>query len=231
MAVIGVISATWLNEKRLASVAGALDRIRQEANIDPIEEYEEQKRTFDLCSAILALLVLWPVMILVALMVKLTSKGPIIFRQTRLTIGQKPFTMYKFRTMRVDAEKDGAVWAAKNDSRITPIGKFLRKTRLDELPQLWNVIEGDMSMIGPRPERPEFHSKLAKKYENFDKRLDVKGGITGLAQTSQGYVADESSYGQKLELDLEYVSKRSFLLDLKIAFKTVWVILSGSGAR
>ena len=194
--------------------------------------YDTQKRAFDIAVAGLLLATLAPIILFVAALVRMTSNGPVIFRQKRLTKDGKIFTMYKFRTMRVDAESgSGAVWATNRDPRVTPIGAFLRRTRLDELPQLMNVISGDMSMIGPRPERPEFTKELSELLPNFHRRLEVKGGITGLAQVSSGYAACIESYRKKLAFDLLYVKKRSMLLDLRIAVKTVTVILTGTGAR
>src|SRR5690606_16408943 len=134
------------------------------------------------------LILLSPVMLIVAILVKLTSKGPVFYRQVRMGMDDKPFTVYKFRSMRVDAEaKSGAVWATKNDPRITPIGKWLRKLRFDELPQLINVIRGDMSMVGPRPERPEFTKTLEQQIPFYRQRPCVKPGVTGWAQISYKY--------------------------------------------
>jgi exopolysaccharide biosynthesis polyprenyl glycosylphosphotransferase len=194
--------------------------------------YDTLKRLLDMVGVLLLLIPLFPVMLFTALLVRVTSRGPVIFMQRRLTQGGLTFTMYKFRTMRTDAEKEtGAVWASDNDPRITPCGKFLRKTRLDELPQLLNVITGDMSLIGPRPERPEFAKKLSEELPHFDRRLEVKAGLTGLAQVAAGYASDMKAYRRKLALDLIYVENRSLLLDLKIAIKTVFVVLTGNGAR
>lgn len=194
--------------------------------------YEASKRTLDIVGASLLLLTLTPVIALIALLVRITSKGPVIFKQVRLTKGGKSFTMYKFRSMRQDAEKtSGAVWATRNDSRVTRIGKILRRTRLDELPQLVNVLTGEMSLIGPRPERPEIAEELSKELPGFDKRLQVKAGITGLAQVSSGYASSKESYIKKLSYDLSYVRNRSLTLDAIIAVKTVAVVITGSGAQ
>ncbi len=155
-----------------------------------------------------------------------------IFSQRRLTRHGKVFTMYKFRTMSVDAEqKTGAVWAVSEDPRVTKIGRVLRKFRIDELPQLLNVLAGDMSLIGPRPERPEIAAKLKKELPAFQRRLEVKAGITGLAQVGSGYASCVRSYQRKLALDLIYINNRCLLLDLRIALKTVFVVLTGAGAR
>jgi lipopolysaccharide/colanic/teichoic acid biosynthesis glycosyltransferase len=169
---------------------------------------------------------------IVALGVKLSSPGPILIRQKRITQGGEEFTLLKFRSMRPDAESaTGAVLAAADDNRITGIGKILRKTRLDELPQLLNVLRGDMSLIGPRPERPEIARSLGEQIRGFHRRLGAKAGLTGLAQVIQGYPDGIDGYRQKLALDVVYIKRRSLLLDLQIAIRTVGVVLSGSGAR
>ncbi len=194
--------------------------------------YDRVKRIFDIVGAAFLLVLLSPLMVIVALAVRLTSKGPVIFSQKRQTINGRIFNIYKFRTMVMDAEHEGkALLAKKNDVRITRLGKYLRLFRLDELPQLINVLLGDMSMIGPRPERPEIAEYLARRYPYFNKRLKVKAGLTGLAQTTSGYAGDDESYRKKLALDMLYVRKYCFWLDLKIGLKTVFVVLSGFGAR
>ncbi len=195
-------------------------------------QYDAGKRVFDLVISLCLLICLSPVIALVALAVLWSSGRPVIFTQKRLTKGEQVFTMYKFRTMKQDAEtKTGAVWAQVNDPRVTRIGSFLRMTRLDELPQLINVIHGEMSLIGPRPERPEIAKELEKQLPSFNKRLEVKAGLTGLAQINKGYASCIDSYRKKLALDLLYIKKRGFLLDIYISFKTILVVLTGSGAR
>lgn len=194
--------------------------------------YDAWKRLFDILGSLTLLVFAVPVMLFLSLIVRLSSPGPAIYAQRRLTAGKRVFTMFKFRTMVSNAESgSGAVWAKKDDPRVTKIGKFMRKTRLDELPQLMNVLIGDMSLIGPRPERPEIAKDLEKEFPNFMKRCDVPAGLTGLAQVSSGYADSVDSYKDKLKHDLEYVATRSPLLDLKIALKTVLVILTGDGAR
>lgn len=194
--------------------------------------YDIVKRTFDISGALLLGGILSPVIAATALIVKLGSPGPVIFRQKRLTKDGKVFTLLKFRTMVEDAERDvGAVWAANDDPRVTALGRFLRRTRLDELPQLFNVLQGDMSLIGPRPERPELADQLSKEFPSFHRRLEVKAGITGLAQVGSGYASCLRSYRKKLALDLLYIQNRCMLLDLRIALKTILVIITGSGAR
>jgi len=194
--------------------------------------YDLFKQGFDVLGALALLIATAPLTIFAAMAIKITSPGPIIFRQDRLTKGGKHFSLLKFRTMVANAETGtGAIWAQQNDPRVTRLGRFLRRTRIDELPQLFNVLSGDMSLIGPRPERPEFSDKLAEQFPSFNKRLEVKAGITGLAQVGSGYASCLSSYRKKLALDLLYIQNRCLLLDLKITLKTILVILTGSGAR
>lgn len=140
----------------------------------------------------------------------------------------KRFEIIKLRSMRTDAEKNGPQWAAKNDPRVTRVGKFIRKTRIDELPQLINILRGDMSLIGPRPERPVFTEKFDKEIPGFKKRLLVKPGLTGWAQVNGGY---EMTPAEKFELDMFYIQNQSFKMDMQILFRTVWVVVSGNGAR
>ncbi len=190
------------------------------------------KRSIDLAGSSMLLVALAPVMCGVALGVALSSPGPIWFRQRRLTKDGEVFTLLKFRSMGEDAEgASGAVLAAKGDARVTPFGKFLRKTRLDELPQLINVLRGEMSLIGPRPERPEIADELSKEIPRFHRRLQAKAGLTGLAQVIQGYPDGVRGYRRKLGLDILYIQKSSLLLDAWIALKTVSVVMTGSGAR
>ncbi len=190
------------------------------------------KRLIDVGVAMTCLTVLGPLFIGVAIVVKATSKGSIFFTQTRLTRFGVPFKLYKFRSMRTGAEGEtGAVFAERSDARITKIGGFLRKTRLDELPQLWNVLKGDMSLIGPRPERPEIAGDLGKKIKGFEHRLKVKAGLTGLAQVIQGYPDGISGYRRKLGLDRLYIRRQNLLFDLWILYRTVGIVLTGSGAR
>jgi exopolysaccharide biosynthesis polyprenyl glycosylphosphotransferase len=191
---------------------------------------EMTKRVFDLVVASAVLAIVWPLLPFVALLVRLTG-GPVIFRQVRLGEAGKPFTIYKFRTMTRDAERDGAVWASEQDPRITDIGRFMRKTRLDELPQLWNVLKGDMSFVGPRPERPEFVVELEAEVPFWSRRHLVKPGITGWAQVQHGYTADAAGTGDKLSYDLWYLRHRSLVVDIAICVKTFSTLLSGSGAR
>lgn len=194
--------------------------------------YPTAKRGIDIVGAAVLLIVLSPVMLVVAMAIKISSPGPVFFTQERLTKGGKTFRLVKFRSMVTDAEcGSGATFASKNDPRITSIGGILRRTRLDELPQLFNVLRGEMSLIGPRPERPELAQRLSRSITRFPRRLAAKAGLTGLAQVIQGYPDGPEGYRRKLGLDLVYIKKQSLLFDLWIALKTVGVIVSGSGAR
>src|SRR5699024_8366291 len=155
-------------------------------------------------------------------------KGPITYKQERLGKYGKRFYVYKLRSMRIDAEKYGAQWADKDDPRITRIGKFIRKTRIDEIPQLFNILKGDMSIIGPRPERTLFTMEFNDEIPGFINRLAVKPGLTGWAQVNGGY---DITPREKLEADIYYIENRSFLMDMNILFKTVKVVLTEEGAR
>lgn len=194
------------------------------------ESYSLTKNLFDWFAAAFGLMILSPVMITIGTMVKLTSRGPIFYRQIRVGINNQPFLIYKFRSMRIDAEKDGAQWARRNDPRVTPIGRFLRRTHLDELPQLINVLKGEMSLVGPRPERPIFVSELSSKIEGYPLRLRVKPGITGLAQVSHHYDESLEDVRKKLEYDLRYVETASFATDIKIIWNTFRSLISGRTA-
>lgn len=190
------------------------------------------KRIFDVSVSLLLLAVVWPIMLLTALVILLESGKPIIYRQVRTGFNGKPFEVLKFRSMRQDAEKDGkAVWAQKNDARITRFGHFIRNTRIDELPQLYNVLRGDMSFIGPRPERPEFVCDLVTKIPYYETRHRVKPGLMGWAQLKYPYGASVDDAAQKLRYDLYYVKNHSLLLDIVILVQTVEVILLGKGVH
>jgi len=190
------------------------------------------KRCFDLAFSMLALAVASPIMALVALAVRLDSKGPVLYRQTRVGLGGRCFEVLKFRSMSVNAESgNGAQWAQQNDPRVTRVGRSLRKYRLDEFPQLINVIRGDMSFVGPRPERPAFVEMLRKEIPYYDERHSVRPGITGWAQVRYDYGATVEDALRKLEYELFYLQNMSVLFDLAIMFATVRVMLSGSGAR
>ena len=190
------------------------------------------KRFFDIMAAAFGLVIALPVLPLLALAIVVDSEGPVFFKQTRVGMREKPFELLKFRTMRKDAESGtGAVWAQKDDQRVTSIGKVLRKVRLDELPQLWNVLKGDMSLIGPRPERPEFVENLKQIIPYYSERHFVKPGITGWAQVKYPYGASVEDAIEKLMFDLFYIKNISPLLDLLIVLETVKVVLFGRGGR
>jgi lipopolysaccharide/colanic/teichoic acid biosynthesis glycosyltransferase len=214
---------------------------------------------FNWTCALLALIAVLPLMGLVGLAIKFDSPGPIFYKQQRVGLNRrrqnrrengdallhcrrqgtdrrgenvfgKPFMVYKFRTMVVDAERRcGPVWATKNDPRTTRIGRFLRKTRLDELPQLFNVLRGEMSMVGPRPERPHFVQQLTRQIDSYSRRLDVLPGITGLAQVERGYDGTIEDVKSKVDCDLRYIQSRSIRKDLTIMLRTVSVVLGCRG--
>jgi lipopolysaccharide/colanic/teichoic acid biosynthesis glycosyltransferase len=224
------------------------------------------KRVFDICGAMFLIVVTLPVTLLAAVLVKLTSPGPIIYSQTRVGLNLRkkkkkdrrdqsrslpadgserrqpgrdrrerssfgrPFTIYKFRTMRTDAERNGAQFAKSGDARITPIGRLLRRTRIDELPQLWNILKGDMSLIGPRPERPEFMMELQQHIPNFIDRLGLKPGLTGIAQVVNGYDNELEGFRRKVSYDLLYLQNCCVWNDIKILFRTIRVVITGEGA-
>jgi exopolysaccharide biosynthesis polyprenyl glycosylphosphotransferase len=187
------------------------------------------KRLVDLVAAILLLVTLLPLMLLVMLAIRLDSHGPIFYSQVRSGWNSQPFQVYKFRSMYQDAEVRGAQWAQERDPRITRVGYWLRILRIDELPQIWNVLRGEMSLIGPRPERPEFDTKLAEVIPYYDLRYLVKPGITGWAQVMYPYGASVQDAYEKLSYDLYYIKNYSFWLDLVIVFKTLRVVLLGKG--
>lgn len=186
------------------------------------------KRLFDITVALITGIVLLIPMIVIGLIVKLCSKGPAIYKQERLGLNGKPFTIYKFRSMRMDAEKDGPQWADKDDRRCTRFGKFLRKTRLDELPQVINILRGDMSLVGPRPERAYFYDQFEAYIPGFRQRLQVQPGLTGHAQVNGGY---DLSPEEKLVYDMEYIEKRCVRMDIACMVKTVRLIFTHEGAR
>ncbi len=183
--------------------------------------YEFFKRPIEVSLAIILGVVLLPIALLISLLIAVTSRGPIIFHQKRAGQNEKEFMIYKFRTMKVDAEKDGPQWASPDDRRTTIIGKFLRKIHLDELPQLINIVNGDLSFVGPRPERPEFVSKLIKDVPYFELRLLVRPGITGWAQINYKYGASVEDAYEKLQYDMYYLKNRSLALDFLILLRTI----------
>lgn len=241
-----------------------LDEPRQNLKCLPLS-FRAAKRLFDIVGAITLLVLCSPIMLTAAILVKLTSPGPIIYRQTRVGLNLRkktaedrrqnmdaqlegpdrrqpgrdrreqnnfglPFTIYKFRTMRTDAERNGARFATQGDARVTTIGRLMRRTRIDELPQLWNVLRGDMSLVGPRPERPEFMQELSSHVPNYLDRLGLKPGLTGLAQVVNGYDNELEGFRKKVAYDLLYLQNCCLTNDLKIMFRTIRVVITGEGA-
>ena len=218
------------------------------------------KRAFDVCGACVLLVLLSPLMAATAVLVKLTSPGPAIFEQTRVGLNRRTgerrtrradgpealdrrrgdrrttnthgrlFTIYKFRTMCEDAEAGGARFSSKGDMRVTTLGRFLRRTRIDELPQLWNVIRGEMSLVGPRPERPEFVGGFVEQIPGYRDRLQLKPGLTGLAQVENGYDSELDDFRRKAVYDAIYVQRCTIRNDLRIMARTVKVVITGKGA-
>lgn len=190
------------------------------------------KRFFDIAVASVLLLLALPIMLIAALIILMESGTPVIYRQERVGRAGKTFTLLKFRSMRADAEKDGrAVWAQQDDPRITRFGRFMRRSRIDELPQLWNVLKGEMSFVGPRPERPVFVASLEEQLPYYAARHSVKPGLTGWAQVRYAYGSTVEEATRKLQFDLYYVKNHSLFLDLFILFETVRVVIFGEGAR
>ena len=189
------------------------------------------KRIFDITASALLLVATFPVIALFALLVKIDSRGPAFFRQTRVGLYGQNFEVIKLRSMRTDAETAGAQWATKDDPRVTRIGKFIRKVRIDELPQAWSVLKGEMSFVGPRPERPEFVANLEEQLPYYAERHMVKPGITGWAQVNYPYGASIEDSRHKLEFDLYYAKNYTPFLDLLIILQTLRVVLWHEGAR
>lgn len=230
----------------IMDLAGFYERAKAEVPVDSLKASwlvygdgfvqgglrQASKRLFDVVSSSLLLVLAAPVMLLTALVIRLDSPGPVLYRQERVGLGGRSFQCIKFRSMRTDAEKDGvARWATKNDSRITRVGAFIRKTRIDELPQLFSVLAGEMSMVGPRPERPSFVAQLREQIPYYDLRHTVKPGLTGWAQVRYAYGASLEDARKKHQFDLYYVKNNSVLLDLQVLIETVSVVLFREGAH
>lgn len=239
--IIGRLSATNVGLKivpDLYDIISGQARTREiygfpliDINPELMRPWEEAaKRTMDIIISSVILVVGIPVGILVGLGVKLTSRGPALYHQGRMGKNGVPFKIYKFRSMTTDAEKDGPQWAQKNDPRVTPFGKFIRKVHLDEVPQFWNVLKGEMSLVGPRPEREFFVEQLSKEIPYYRRRLKVRPGITGLTQ-AMVYKYDENldDVKRKLKYDLMYIESMSFRLDIKILFRTAYIMFKGKG--
>jgi exopolysaccharide biosynthesis polyprenyl glycosylphosphotransferase len=189
------------------------------------------KRTFDIIASSVLLLLTFPIMLIAMALIYLDDRGPIFYRQIRVGKNWRLVQVMKFRSMRTDAEKNGVQFAKANDDRVTKFGKFMRKTRIDELPQLFNVLKGEMSFVGPRPERPQFVEEFSESIPFYAERHRVKPGITGWAQICYPYGASEKDTMEKLQYDLYYVKNYSIFLDLTVLFQTAEVILWGKGAR
>lgn len=238
----------------------AIPKLMTEQRARYLAMYNFIKRSMDVVGAIVGIVLTLPIWIILPILIKLDSSGPVfysqvrvgknsrkrsrrVYQQTDVTESRnrerrrenffgKTFKVFKFRTMVNNAEKgSGPVWASKNDARITKLGAFLRNSRLDEIPQFINILKGDMSLVGPRPERPKFVQELDEKVEGYSNRLDVKPGLTGLAQIESGYDDSISSVVTKVEYDLHYIENRSIWFDIKIMFKTIKVVFTGHGAH
>jgi lipopolysaccharide/colanic/teichoic acid biosynthesis glycosyltransferase len=236
-----------LREELLATAPVQDLRETNAVDVLPRKRSEIANRAVNVTIASLALVVLWPVMLVVAALVRLTSSGPVFYSQLRVGLdrrylrktiddrrrhdhGGRPFNMYKFRSMRVDAEVNGqAVWAQKGDPRLTPIGGVLRRTRLDELPQLYNVLRGEMNIVGPRPERPTIFAELRENIPEYPMRQRVRPGITGWAQINQAYDACIDDVRRKVAYDLEYMRRQSMFEDIRIMSMTLPVIMFRRG--
>ena len=191
------------------------------------------KRSLDLIAASLLLVAGAPLMLFTTIAIKIEDgfKAPVLYSQERVGLNGKVFKVYKFRSMMIDAEKDGAVWASKNDARVTSVGKFIRKVRIDELPQIFNVLNGTMAFVGPRPERPVFVEQLSGRISLYSERHRVKPGLTGWAQLCFEYTDSEEDTREKLRYDLYYIKNQSLLLDLLIIIQTAEVVLFKKGSR
>ena len=190
--------------------------------------YDFVKRVFDIVFSSFGLLVMLIPMLAIALWISADSRGPVLYKQERLGKNGKPFIMFKFRSMYTNAEQDGPQWADRIDHRCTRVGRILRKTRLDELPQLLNILKGDMSLVGPRPEREYFYDQFETYIKGFSQRMKVIPGLTGWAQVNGGYDLPPE---EKILYDMEYIEKRSLLMDLKCMLMTVRIVFTGKGAR
>ena len=242
--MLGVMSATLeIRPLRRARIA-----LAHRAPFGALDREHATRRALNIVVATVGLIVASPLMLLIGALIKLTSRGPVLFTQTRVgldrralsgaggntrrhtDLGGTPFTMYKFRTMRPADETPSEVWAQPEDARVTPLGQVLRKFRLDELPQLFNVLKGDMNIVGPRPEQPTIFVYLREQIEGYQRRQRVRPGITGWAQINQGYDTSVDDVRRKVRYDLEYIRRQSALEDLRIMARTLPVMLRRRGA-
>jgi len=221
-AVTAFAGPRWLSGDRAAAGAAA---VRQPALADTV------RRGRDVALSLLLLVATLPALLIVACLIRLESPGPVFYRQERVGLGGRSFSLWKFRSMRTDAEAAGACWAAQRDPRVTRVGAFIRAHRIDELPQLVNVLRGEMSLIGPRPERPIFVEQLVQVIPDFAARTRVLPGLTGWAQVNYPYGASVEDARIKLQYNLYYMQNRSLVLDLRILLRTVGVVLRRTGAR
>jgi len=180
---------------------------------------------------LIGLIVSLPIVIVTAILIKIDSRGPVFYKQERVGKNGHPFVLAKFRSMRVDAEKAGPVWASKDDDRTTRVGRLIRKVRIDEIPQFWNILKGEMNFVGPRPERPHFVAQLAEEINYYEQRHLIEPGLTGWAQIKYPYGASIEDARQKLQYDLFYIKNQSLILDAIIMFETIKIILFGRGAQ
>ena len=215
-------------KKNTAAAIPVLPQREEDVVISGSKFYLRTKRLFDIVVSLLSLVVLFVPMAIIGAWVWLDSKGPALFKQERLGKNGVPFTMYKFRTMYIDAEENGPQWAKSDDERCTRLGRMLRKTRLDELPQLYNILVGDMSFVGPRPERQYFYEIFETYIPGFRLRMMVRPGLTGHAQVNGGY---DLLPEEKIVYDMEYIRKRSWRMDVQCLLKTVMVVLTRDGSR
>jgi exopolysaccharide biosynthesis polyprenyl glycosylphosphotransferase len=193
--------------------------------------YSQLRRLLDVTLSIVGLVLSLPIMAIAAIAIKLDSRGPVLYTQTRVGQRNRPFTIMKFRSMRVDAEPGGPVWAEEADPRVTRVGRVIRTLRIDELPQFINIMRGEMTFVGPRPERPEFVTRLEREIPYYSQRHLVKPGLTGWAQIRYPYCASVEDAVQKLQYDLYYIKNQSLLLDVVTMFETVRIVIFGRGAR
>lgn len=196
------------------------------------KRFQDFKRFFDMFASSFGLVIVAPIIAFTGILIKIVSPGPIFFKQQRVGLNGGIFDIYKLRTMKVDAEKEtGPVWAQEDDPRLIRFGKIIRKMHLDELPQLWNVLKGNMSIVGPRPERPVFVEELSEKITDYQKRLKVKPGITGLAQVVHKYDETIKDVKKKVKYDLLYIREMCLMVDIRILLRTIIVAVTGKGAR
>lgn len=223
-----------ITEEKKTVVLWDLDENQEIFHVEKIIDFKSKpifnavKRLFDIIVSLAAIIVMALPMAIIAILICSETSGSPIYEQIRLGMNQEPFMIYKFRSMSVDAEKDGIQWACDDDPRVTRIGRKLRKSRMDELPQLFNILIGDMSFVGPRPERPEFYDVFDTYIDGFRQRTLVKPGLTGHAQVNGGYSLKPE---EKIIYDVEYIKNRSIGMDLQCIFKTVQVVLSHEGAK